>query len=281
MRSRPFRGSVAAVLVCAGAAAAHEARGEESCAMAPAAARCEHRSGPPAFARSERIAPACGAQPAPLVLTRPLAPETLARVFAEGESAYRARRLEEARAAFATLVEIEPTNAHAWLRLGNLHQQAGRDDDALDAYRQASLTVPSSRTEAEARGKALLNIALLNVAAASRAIDEVDAMRLGALADVRSDTARQVGAQRHRAVRAAAAEVEVLRSADGAAVEAPASEATGAWTVDRWTGRARRPPRRAEAPGRGAVVESLPDDTAVPTPRPIEVLRGGASAPRP
>lgn len=277
----PLRWPIVAALVCASLVAASRVRGEEACGVPQAATRCEHRTAQPGSPRSDRVAPACAALPQPLVLIRPLAPETLARAFAEGESAYRARRFDEARAAYATLVEIDPSNAHAWLRLGNLHQHAGRDDDALDAYRHASLTVPSSRAESEARGKALLNIALLNVAAASRAIDEVDAMRLGALADARSDTARQVGAQRHRAVRAAAGDAEAPRPADGTAVEAPAGDATGAWTVDRWTGRARRPARRPDVPGRGAVVEPLLDDTPAPTQRPVEVLRGGASAPRP
>ncbi len=283
------RWSVVAALVCVSAVATHRARGEEASSATPGATIATDRTAQPGGRRPDRGAPPGGLHadaprgavaPGPLRLARPLDPETRARALEEAESAYRARRFEQARRAYATLAELEPLNAHAWLRLGNLHQHAGRDDEALDAYRNASLTIPSTRAEAEARGKALLNIALLNVAAASRAIDELDGMRLGGLADARTDAARQVGAQRHRAARAAARDFGASRPGDDPAAEAPATDATGPWTVDRWTGRPRRAVRRPDAPGRGAVVEPLGDAPA-PTPRPIEVLRGGVAAPRP
>jgi tetratricopeptide (TPR) repeat protein len=279
------RWSIVAALVCLSALAAQRVRGEEASGGAPAPAT---RVAPgSALAPGVPSPPAVAAVPAagPLRLTRPLAPETLARVLAEAEALYRARQHEQSRQAFATLVEIEPALAHAWLRLGNLHQLAGRDAEALEAYRAASLAVPASRAEAETRGKALLNIALLHVAAASRSIDELDAMRLGALDDARSDVARQVGAQRHRAVRAAGRDLDAPpRPAEDAATAAPAAQPAGPWTVDRWTGRARRAPARRDAPGRGAVVEPLlePLQEVAPAPsRPVEVLRGGAPPPRP
>jgi hypothetical protein len=278
------RWSIVAALACLSALAAQRARGEEVPGAAPPPATRAAPAGavvvPAANAAAAAVpAPVAG----PLRLTRPLAPETIARVLAEAEALYRARQLEQSRQAFATLVELEPGHAHAWLRLGNLHQLAGRDAEALEAYRTATLAVPASRAEAETRGKALLNVALLHVAAASRAIDELDAMRLGALDDARPDVARQVGAQRHRAVRAAGRDFEAPRPAEDAAA-APSAEPAAPWTVDRWTGRARRAAARRDAPGRGAVVEPLlePLQDLPPAPsRPVEVLRGGSPPSRP
>jgi predicted Zn-dependent protease len=142
--------------------------------------------------------PLRGDEPPP----RPDTAQARAQRFAEAEAHYRARRVEQAREAYSALARLEPLNAHAWLRLGNLHQHAGRDEDALEAYRNASLTVPASRADAQARGKALLNVALLHVAAAGQALDELDAMGSDALADARGEAVRQLGAQRHRALRA-------------------------------------------------------------------------------
>jgi fatty acid desaturase len=45
-------------------------------------------------------------------------------------------------------VEIDVANPQAWLRLGNLHQQAGRDEEAIDAYRRAA----RGRAPGSARG---------------------------------------------------------------------------------------------------------------------------------
>ena len=312
--------SVVATLVCLSAIAMQRARAQDVW-LAPLDARIhvEAPAARPATSASASAPPHAGA----LVLTRPLAPETLARVLAEAESLYRARQFEQARQAYATLVELEPLNAHAWLRLGNLHQHAGRDVDALEAYRNATLTVPTVPSEAEARGKALLNVALLHVASASRAIDELDAMRLATLGQARSDVARQVGAQRHRAGRAAerdfdAASVRGAAAPTDAAGAAGAARAPGAagapgtsgapgaapadrqrptpdasrasdtdvaprgpYTVDRWSGRARRAPTRREAPGRGAIVEPLTEDGGLPARPVVESYRGGAAAGRP
>lgn len=282
------RWSIVAALACLSALAAQRARGEEAPGAPPAPAMQTAPAAAVAVPAAKADAvPAAKADavpaPGPLRLTRPLALETIARVLAEAEALYRARQFEQSRQAFATLVELEPAHAHAWLRLGNLHQLAGRDADALAAYRAATVAVPASRAEAETRGKALLNVALLHVAAASRAIDELDAMRLGALDDPRSDVARQVGAQRHRAVRAAGRDFEAPRPAEDATAAASA-EPAAPWTVDRWTGRARRAAPRRDAPGRGAVVEPLlePLHESTPAPgRPVEVLRGGAPPSRP
>jgi tetratricopeptide (TPR) repeat protein len=191
---------LAGALLCVSVVCAQRARAQE----APVGA-------PPASASAQ--APTLG----PLQLTRPLAPETIARLIDEAESLYRSRNLVRARDAYLAIVELDRMNVHAWLRLGNLHQQAGRSVEALDAYRQASLTIPATAADAESRGKALLNIALLNVAQASRAIDELDAMNAAALKPQRDAVGRQIGAERRRANAAAARGVV---SEDEAAVEA-------------------------------------------------------------
>jgi tetratricopeptide (TPR) repeat protein len=276
---RQRRWTCIGALVCLSALGAQRARAEEA-SRTPPGVPIRMDLGVAGTGPVGTTGPADAASVAgPLRLTRPLAPETLARVLAEAESLYRARQHDQARQAYATLVELDPLNAHAWLRLGNLHQLAGRDADALDAYRNASLTVPTTRADAEARGKALLNVALLHVAHASRAIDELDAMGLATLGEARGDVARQVGAQRHRANRAATRDFEGSRPARDAG-DAPQAEPGGPYTVDRWTARARRPPTRRESPGRAAIVEPVLE-SAQPEPPVVEVLRGGRGAARP
>jgi hypothetical protein len=199
----------------------------------------------------------------------------------DAEALYRAARSEEAAAAFRRIVELDPLNARAWLRLGNLGQQAGRQADALAAYEQATLAVPSTAADAEARGKALLNVALLRVAQASRAIDDLDEMDLAALRTSRDDVARQVGAQRRRASRATSRWVEDGAGAPAAAVRPVAAERPvpaepfEPYTVDRWTGRGRRP-----VAARGAakpVVAEPVTEHALPSPPQVETLIGNAA----
>jgi hypothetical protein len=132
-------------------------------------------------------------------LLKPLLSETIERAAQEADSLYRGARFGEAQAAFATVVELDPLHTFSWLRLGNLHQQAGRDVEALDAYGRASAPPPASASAAEARGKALLNIALLSVARAGRAMDELDAMNALTLEAMREEAARQVADLRQRA----------------------------------------------------------------------------------
>lgn len=152
--------------------------------------------------RSTAVGAATGQ--APLRLLRPIASETVARALREAEALYRDRQFAVALHAYGTLVGMDPSLARAWLRLGNLHQQAGREDEALDAYRQAALGPGAVSPDVESRGKALLNIALLAVAQAGRAIDEFDALETDALDEARHAVARQAGAQRRRAQRATA-----------------------------------------------------------------------------
>jgi hypothetical protein len=180
---------LAGALLCVSAAAAHRARANEAPIVAAAASM--------PFARAVL---------GPLRLIRPLEPETIERAVQEADSLYLGLKASEAHAAFAAVVELDPLNAFAWLRLGNLHQRAGRDGEALDAYARASAVPPVSAAAAEARGKALLNIALLSVARAGRAMDELDAMNALALEAAREEAARQVAEQRLRADRATASQ---------------------------------------------------------------------------
>jgi tetratricopeptide (TPR) repeat protein len=275
---RQRRLSIVGALVCLSAIAAHRVRAAEASPMPPGIAiRVDPAAAP---ARGDGTAPADEAAAAgPLRLTRPLAAETLARVLAEAEGLYRARQLEQARQAFVTIVLLEPQHAPAWLRLGNLHQLAGRDAEALEAYRLASATRPTTSADAEARGKALLNIALLHVAFASRAIDDLDAMGLAALGDARSDVARQVGAQRHRTVRAADRDT-VSQAPARDAIDGSAPDAMGSLGGEHRPARTRRSPSRREASGRAAVAEAIGEGAGAPSPA-IEVFRGGRAASRP
>lgn len=173
--------------------------------------------------RSSAVGAATGQ--APLRLLRPIASETVGRALREAEALYRGRQHAAALHAYGTLVEMDPSLARAWLRLGNLHQQAGREDEALDAYRQAALGPGAASPDHESRGKALLNIALFGVAQAARAIDELDALDAESLDEARDAVNRQVGAQRRRVQRAGGrwAEADAGRSGPHAGgVAAPA-----------------------------------------------------------
>jgi hypothetical protein len=263
----------------------------------------------PAPVRSSAVGSATGVPP--LRLLRPIATDTVDRALREAEGLYRGRQHAAALHAYGTLVEMDPSLARAWLRLGNLHQQAGRDEEALDAYRQAALGPGAASRDMEARGKALLNIALLGVAQASRAIDELDALDAESLDEARDAVARQVGAQRRRTTRAATlwTEGEAARAAATApggpvtaaspsgaiggaapvavpparpapvAVPAPVSR-TGAegaesvepYTVDRWISTPRRTTARRDV-GRGRLSEPVVETPLPPLPT-VETYRG-------
>jgi hypothetical protein len=150
--------------------------------------------------------PAVHAILGPLQLVAPLDPATVARVLDEAEATYRSRDARHAMAAFESLVELDPGNGHAWLRIGNLHQQAGRLHGALDAYavagRADAASAPALPTRLAdppvARGKALLNTALLHLSEAGRALDDLDGLEPGELAATRDAFAREALAQQRR-----------------------------------------------------------------------------------
>ena len=273
-----------------------------------------------------------------------------------------------------------PRHAEDWLRLGNQLQRAGRDDEAMQAYLQATRSdsgrsdaghsevgrhdaqssdahrsawirseahrsagsrseanqsvanrsgasrSEASRSEANfpaanrseasfpvanraqppapetgisdydqrlARAKAWLNVALLYVAHASRAIDEVDALRAGLpgvtrahpLTGQRHDAARQVGAQRHRAYRAAedAFGMQVPTQPAPPAQSHPQEPAPTAqpfepYTVDRWIALPRRASSKPSATSkamtaRSAVIEPLTESPLPAAPQ-VERLQG-------
>jgi hypothetical protein len=200
--------------------------------------------------------------------------------------------------------DLSSQDAAYWLRQGNQLQRAGRESDALQAYLRATQTPvpgaaganqssgstgPAGAADAEARAKAWLNIALLHVSQASLAIDELDALRVGSLRGVRSDAARQVGAQRHRAYRAASEalgievpSVPVAPVAPSAAQAAqlnpstPPTQAFEPYTVDRWIALPKRAsvrPSTSASSGRSAVVEPITESPLPPAPQ-VERLQG-------
>jgi hypothetical protein len=273
-----------------------------------------------------------------------------------------------------------PTHPAAWLRLGNQLQREGRDDEAMQAYLQATRSgfgrsdaghseagrhdaqssdahrsawirseanrsdlnrseanrsepnrsesnrSESNRSEANrsmtnrpdanlpvanraqppapetgisdddqrlARAKAWLNVALLYVAHASRAIDEVDALRAGLpgvtrahpLTGQRHDAARQVGAQRHRAYRVAedAFGMQVPTQPASPAQSYPQEPVPSAqpfepYTVDRWIALPRRVSSKPSATSkpmtaRSAVIEPLTESPLPAAPQ-VERLQG-------
>lgn len=99
------------------------------------------------------------------------APERdVAGLLADGEAAYRARRHDEALAAFQRVVEIDDGQALAWLRIGNLHQQRRDWFKAMSAYRRVASRSGGDGTDPALRHKALYNLALLNLELAQQSL---------------------------------------------------------------------------------------------------------------
>jgi len=260
-------------------------------------------------ATSVRAGAGEAARAGPLNLVRPLASDTVERAFLEAESLYRGRQIPQAMQAYATLVELDPTNARAWLRLGNLHQRAGHEAYALEAYRLAAHSVSRTDAETEARGKALLNIALIGLAQAARAIDDLDALDVAALDGARDGVESQLAGQRRRALRAsgrwpdaeataAPAQSTPAPSLPGAAPPAarapsaravpvdarttpPAAEVEPVepYTVDRWIARVRRASSARDPVGRGVLAEPV-TESPLPALPAVETFRGVTGAPR-
>lgn len=100
----------------------------------------------------------------------------LARLLAEGEAAYRARRSDAALAAFEQIVAMEPDHALAWLRLGNLHQQRRDWFKALGAYRRAAARTAGEGIDPALRAKALYNLAMINLELAQQTLRTLERM---------------------------------------------------------------------------------------------------------
>lgn len=126
----------------------------------------------------------------PIHLLRPLAPETIARLLEEADSLYRGRQWVQALEAYRSLIELDPRNRTAWLRMGNLHHQRNQLASAASAYRKAAqLPAPApeaggfepvARDAAEVRAKALANLAAVNLELARESLNELQGMRLPA-----------------------------------------------------------------------------------------------------
>ena len=156
--------------------------------------------------------------------------------------------------------------------------------------RETGISVDDQRL---ARAKAWLNVALLYVAHASRAIDEVDALRAGLpgvtrahpFTGQRHDAARQVGAQRHRAYRAAEdafgmqVPTQPAQPAQSYPQEPPSTaQPFEPYTVDRWIALPRRASSKPSATSKGmtarsAVIEPLTESPLPAAPQ-VERLQG-------
>lgn len=108
----------------------------------------------------------------PLVLVKPLAPQTLTFLLNEAESQYRFGNPSQALRGFETIVSVVPTSAKAWLRIGNLHHQGGRVIPALEAYRRSAQS--HDEGDGSSRQKAWMNICLLHIAEAETALDALE-----------------------------------------------------------------------------------------------------------
>jgi hypothetical protein len=100
--------------------------------------------------------------------------DELARLFDEGEAAYRVRRYDEALAAFQRVVSLDPAQTQAWLRLGNLHHRRGKWFEALSAYRRVAARSSGDGVDAAVRAKALYNLALINLELARQSLRQLE-----------------------------------------------------------------------------------------------------------
>jgi hypothetical protein len=108
----------------------------------------------------------------PLVLVRPLANESIQRLFDEADSLYLAKQVRQAQDGFEQLLELEPKHAQGWLRLGNLLQQKSDLTGAMRAYRKS---IEAARPSHDAVGyKALFNLAQISLQRATDAIEELE-----------------------------------------------------------------------------------------------------------
>ena len=106
----------------------------------------------------------------------------LSDLLDQGEAAYRARRGDEALAAFQRVVALDPGHAQAWLRLGNLHQQRHDWFKALAAYRRVAARSSGDGVDPSLRAKALYNLAIINLELAQQSLRTLE--RIGPAATV-------------------------------------------------------------------------------------------------
>ncbi|MBK8767481.1 MAG: DUF192 domain-containing protein [Burkholderiaceae bacterium] len=187
----------------------------------------------------------------PIHLLRSLAPETIARLLDEAESLYRGRQWVQALEAYRGLIELDPRNRTAWLRMGNLHHQRNQLASAASAYRKAAQLPapapeagglePATREATDVRAKALANLAAVNLELARESLNELQTLRLpidSVTAGIR-DTAAAEWRQLDQSV----------RTLDAGAMPARTSSIDGAWLSG--AGRAGIPSLRGAAGSAG------------------------------
>jgi tetratricopeptide (TPR) repeat protein len=97
----------------------------------------------------------------PLKLMSPLSSVSLDSLAGEADSAYANKQFKAAEDSFRAILELDASNRRAMFRLGNIYQQLGKNEQAIDFYRQASQATEFSQQLDEFGEKALINIALL------------------------------------------------------------------------------------------------------------------------
>ncbi|MCD6680890.1 MAG: tetratricopeptide repeat protein [Burkholderiaceae bacterium] len=105
----------------------------------------------------------------------------LAALQSQAEDAYRARRFDEAVIRYERLLALQPSNAQAWLRLGNVHHRRRDWFKALTAYRRAAARSHAGvDTEPSLRAKAIYNVALINLELARQSLRSLERLGEGA-----------------------------------------------------------------------------------------------------
>jgi hypothetical protein len=120
----------------------------------------------------------------PLPLVRPIASSTLQLMLREADSLYRSGAIARATTAYWDILELQPQDNEAWLRMGNIWQQEAKFNWALQAYSLAGRTAPEGNNEfevnasvAQVRAKALINLANLHLRQAQTALSNMTALQ--------------------------------------------------------------------------------------------------------
>lgn len=123
----------------------------------------------------------------PLLLTSELSPDSMQVLVDEAETQYRLGRKDQAMEGFVAILALTPRMSMAWLRIGNLHHQAGRDSDAIEAYQRAVTFSSLNQEERPTRDKALLNISMLYLDKAGSALSILEQAALNQVAKSAND----------------------------------------------------------------------------------------------
>jgi tetratricopeptide (TPR) repeat protein len=110
----------------------------------------------------------------PLVLTAELSADSLQLLLDEAERHYRLGKKDDALDEYAAILALAPKNGTAWLRMGNLYHQEGRESEAIEAYQKAASFAAAETSDRVIRDKALLNISMIYLAKAGDALTELE-----------------------------------------------------------------------------------------------------------